>query len=174
MRIYLIGFMGCGKTYVGKRLAKQMGMSFIDLDKYLEIKENRTIKTIFEEEGEDYFRQKEKACLREMAQFENTIIATGGGAPCFFDNGEWMKGDGITVYLQTPIEVIIKNLERQIDKRPLLKGLNEKELKIFIEKKLAEREVFYQNVHMIYERQEGDEAVRELANYFGKFSKNKR
>jgi len=167
--------MGCGKTYVGKRLAQQLGASFIDLDQYLEVKENRRIKTIFEEEGEDYFRQKEKACLREMAQFEKIIIATGGGTPCFFGNAPWMKEDGVTVYLKTPIEIIINNLKLCIDKRPLLKGLNSKELKFFIEKKLEEREAFYQDVHIIYERQIGrDEAVKELANYFGKFLKNKR
>ena len=170
--------MGCGKSYVGKRLAKQLGASFIDLDQYLEVKENRTIKSMFEKEGEDYFRIKEKACLREMVQFENTIISTGGGTPCFFDNAAWMKADGVAVYLQTPVEVIIKNLKLGMEKRPLLKGLSPKELKIFIEKKLAEREAFYQNVHIVYQRQiEGDEVVKELANYLKMFdtrSKNKR
>jgi len=170
MRIFLIGFMGCGKSHIGQRLAKQLNLPFIDIDKFLEKKENRSIKTIFSEEGETYFRQKEKECLREMNQFEKAIIATGGGAPCFFDNGEWMNRHGITVYLKTPIEVIIKNLEKGMEKRPLLKGLSKKGLWKFVENKLEEREPFYQNVHILYERQiGGDEAVKELADYFGMF-----
>jgi len=162
--------MGCGKTHIGKRLAKRLNVSFVDMDDFLEKKENRSIRTIFAEEGEAYFRQKEKECLKEMDQFENAIIATGGGTPCFFDNGDWMNINGITVYLQTPIEVIVKNLEKGIDKRPLLKGLSQKELSKFVKHKLADREAFYQNVHIVYERQVGgDEAVKELANYFGMF-----
>ena len=170
VRIFLIGFMGCGKTHIGKRLAKKLGLSFIDMDDFVEKKENRSIRTIFAEEGENYFRKKEKECLREMANFESTIIATGGGAPCFFDNGDWMNTNGLTVYLQTPTEVIMKNLERGIAKRPLLNGLSKKELNAFVKNKIAEREAFYQNVHIIYERQiGGDEAVKELSDYFGMF-----
>ena len=170
MRIFLIGFMGCGKSYIGSHLAKKLNMPFVDMDDFLEKKENRSIRKIFAEEGEVYFRQKEKESLSEMVQFEKAIIATGGGTPCFFDNGDWMKMNGISVYLKTPIEVLIKNLERGIDKRPLLKGLSEKELEDFIENKLAEREVFYQNVHIVYERQiGGDKVVDELANYFRMF-----
>ena len=162
--------MGCGKTYIGKRLATKLKVPFVDMDDFLEKKENRSIKTIFAEEGEAYFRQKERECLQEMNQFEKAIIATGGGAPCFFDNADWMNTNGITVYLQTPVEVIVKNLERGIDKRPLLKGLSQKELRKFVEIKLAEREAFYQKVHIVYERQiGGDEAVMELADYFKMF-----
>lgn len=162
--------MGCGKSHIGKRLAKKLDLPFIDMDDFLEKKENRSIRNIFEEEGEGYFRQKEKEGLREMLQFEKAIIATGGGAPCFFDNGDWMNANGVTVYLQTPIEMIIENLQKEMSKRPLLKGLSENELESFIGNKLAEREAFYQNVHIVYERQiGGDKAVEELAKYFGKF-----
>ena len=171
MRIFLIGFMGCGKSYIGKRVAKHLGVSFIDLDDYLEKKENRTIKKIFEEEGEDYFRRKEEECLLEMEQYENVIIATGGGAPCFFDNSDWMNKNGIAVYLKTPIELIYEQLKRGKEKRPLVQRLSDEELKDFIQKKLEERSPFYENVHIIYERQEGDEAVKELINYFSMFHK---
>ena len=171
MRIFLIGFMGSGKSYIGKRLAKSLGVSFIDLDDYLEKKESRSIKKIFEEEGEDYFRRKEEECLLEMDQFENVIIATGGGAPCFFDNSDWMNKNGITVYLKTPLKIIYKRLIEGREKRPLVQSLSDQELKDFIQKKLEARTLYYENVHIVYERQEGDEAIKELANYFSMFQK---
>jgi len=162
--------MGCGKSHIGKRLAKKLGSSFIDLDEYLEEKEGKLIKEIFQTEGEDYFRRKEKEYLREMNQFANTIIATGGGTPCFFDNGDWMNKNGITLYLQTPIEVIFQQLKKGRENRPLVLGFNDKVLRDFIQKKLKEREVYYQNVHLVYKRQEGgDEVVKELADYFSMF-----
>ena len=162
--------MGCGKSYIGKRLAKKLGWSFIDLDEYLEKKEGQLIRKIFQSEGESYFRKKEKEYVREMNQFENTIIATGGGTPCFFENGDWMNKNGITIYLQTPVKVIFKHLKKGRNNRPLLRGFNDYELQEFIKKKLEEREIFYQNVHLVYERQEGgDEVVKELADYFSMF-----
>ena len=167
--------MGCGKSYIGKRLAKSLGLSFIDLDDFIEEQEGRSIKEVFEKEGEAYFRRIEKEALRAMNQFDQTVIATGGGAPCFLDNSDWMKEYGITIYLQTPVEVIMKYLIRGRAKRPLLKGLDDEALQVFIQGKLKERESFYKNVHLIYERQiGGDEAVQELTQYFSMFDSLKK
>ena len=167
MRIYLLGFMGSGKSFSGKRLAKKFGMSFIDLDDYIEAKEGRTIREIFEKEGEDYFRKIEKECLHEMGEKEMTIISTGGGTPCFFDNMKWMNENGVTVFLETSIEILSNRLFDEMQKRPLLKDFSKEELKHFIEKKLEERNPFYHQTQILYEQnKEGQDVAEELMRYF--------
>ncbi|MDO9615659.1 MAG: shikimate kinase, partial [Bacteroidota bacterium] len=94
MRIYLIGYMGCGKTTLGRKLAAELSLTFIDLDTFLEEKYFRTIPQIFQEEGEAGFRKKEQNVLHEVSAFDDVIVATGGGAPCFFDNMEVMNNTG--------------------------------------------------------------------------------
>lgn len=91
MKIYLIGYMGCGKSTLGRRLAQHTGLQFIDMDHYIEMRNYKTVPQIFAEEGEDVFRQKERNALEELAEFTDTIVATGGGAPCFFNNMELMN-----------------------------------------------------------------------------------
>ncbi|HFC01185.1 MAG TPA: shikimate kinase [Phaeodactylibacter sp.] len=151
MRIFLIGFMGSGKTYTGRRMAKMLGRDFIDLDEYIEAKEGRTISAIFAQEGEDYFRKIEKKCLHEMKKKSNAIIATGGGTPCFFDNMDWMNRNGRTVYLETPAETLLQRLKNEKEKRPLLKNFSTKELRLFIKNKLKEREAFYHKAEITIE-----------------------
>ena len=99
-RIFLIGFMGSGKTTLGKALAQKLGVDFIDLDLYIETRYHKTVREIFAESGEERFRQIEKSLLHEVADFENVIIAAGGGTPCFFDNIDYMNGHGTCVYLK--------------------------------------------------------------------------
>lgn len=167
MRLYLLGFMGSGKSFSGKRLAEKFGMSFIDLDNFIEEKQGRTIREIFEKEGEDYFRKIEKMCLLEMGQKEMTIISTGGGTPCFFDNMKWMNENGVTVFLETSVEVLSNRLFDEMQKRPLLKGLSKEELKHFIEKKLEERNPFYHQTQILYQQNlEGQDVAEELRRYF--------
>ena len=98
-RIFLIGYMGAGKTTMGKELSKQSGLSFIDLDHFMEGRYRKTVRQLFEEKGEETFRQIEKKALHEVADFENVVISTGGGTPCFFDNMAYMNSIGTTVYL---------------------------------------------------------------------------
>lgn len=144
MRIYLIGYMACGKTTLGKELAKKLSLSFLDLDKYLEKKYFKTIPQIFEEEGESGFRLKEQACLQEVSEFEDVVIATGGGAPCFFDNVEVMNRTGICIFLDVEAEELANRLMQSKTERPLVKGKSPEELVGFIEGMLEKRRPFYE------------------------------
>lgn len=169
MRIFLLGFMGCGKSFSGRRLAEKFNLSFVDLDHYIEAKEGRSIRKIFEEEGESYFRKIEKECLHEMKNKEMTVISTGGGTPCFFDNMRWMNENGITVFLETPPEILAERLISEMENRPLLQGLSKKELIDFIEKKLEMRNPFYFKTQLIYQqKKEGQDVADDLKGYFNR------
>ena len=149
MKIFLIGFMGSGKSHWGSLWAKEKDLDFIDLDKLIEEQEHKTVAEIFEINGEDYFRQAEARMLRMMTDKENCIIACGGGTPCFNENMEWMNRNGITIYLQTTASNILQRVVAEKNKRPLIKKLNEAELLFFIEQKLQERESFYSAAKII-------------------------
>lgn len=167
MRVFLIGFMGSGKSYTGRRLANGAAVPFFDLDEWIESREGRSIRSIFEEEGEPYFRERERDALREMARFRDAVISCGGGTPCFHDNMSWMNRQGVTIYLRAPAEVLARRLAREQEKRPLLKGLNQESLLSFIRSKLEEREPFYLKSSVIYEQKTGDEAAaKDLLRHF--------
>lgn len=148
-RIFLIGFMGSGKTYWGSRWAEQYDLPFIDLDKLVEQRENKTIAGIFEENGEEYFRNVETSCLKAFSGKRSFIMACGGGAPCFNNNMQWMNEQGTTVYLSAAPSFLCERLMDEKNKRPLLKDLHPTELLSFIEMKLKEREPFYQQAKFI-------------------------
>ncbi len=135
--------MGSGKSYTGRRLSEALDIPFVDLDNWIETQEGQSIKTIFEKSGEAAFRHIEWEALHQMIEYGQAIIACGGGAPCFFDNMEWMNRHGITVYLQTPVDELCRGLLTEMAHRPLLKGLDEQTLPGFIEEKLALREPYY-------------------------------
>jgi shikimate kinase len=150
-RIFLIGYMGSGKTTIGKLLAKQLGFTFLDMDAYIEEKYFKTISQIFATHGETYFREIERKCLHEVALFENTVIATGGGTPCFYDNMEVMNTAGTTVYLKYSAEELANRLSSAANKRPLIAEKKGDELLEFISKTLLTREVFYNKAqHLIF------------------------
>lgn len=141
--IFLIGFMGSGKSHWGKIWAERNQLSFIDLDELIEKDAGKSIAAIFESKGEDYFRLLESEALRKLEGFQNTIIACGGGTPCFYNNIDWMNQHGITIYIEsTPVQ-ILERVFAEKEKRPLLKKLNEAELLFFIEQKLKERQPHY-------------------------------
>lgn len=166
MRIYLLGFMGSGKSFSGKQLAEKFNMSFVDLDDYIEKQEGQSIRSIFKNKGEDYFRKAEMHCLHKMSTKEMTVISTGGGTPCFFDNMDWMNKDGITVFLETPVRILTNRLLEGKEHRPLLKDFSQKELASFIEHKLEERNPFYHQAQVFYlQREEGQEVAEELMRY---------
>lgn len=142
-RILLIGYMGAGKTTLGNALAKELGLSFIDLDLFIEERFRKSISQIFSEKGEEEFRRIEQKMLHEVAEFEDVIISTGGGTPCFFDNIDYMNGKGTTVYLQVPEERLFTRLSIARKKRPLIKDKNDEELRDFISEQLSKREPFY-------------------------------
>ena len=143
MRIFLIGFMGCGKTTLGKKLAKDLNYNFIDLDTYIEKKTNKTITEIFENKGEKRFRIVERESLMEVLKKDNIVIATGGGTPCFFNNMQEILVSGKAIYLKMKIKDLLERLETGKSQRPLIKNKSAKELESFIRNKLSERESFY-------------------------------
>ena len=142
-RIILIGYMGAGKTTVGKALAADLGVPFYDLDWYIESRMRKTVKQIFDERGEEGFRTIEHNMLHEVAEFENVIISCGGGAPCFFDNMEYINRKAETVYLKCEPEVLYNHLKMGKAVRPLLQNKTGDEVKEFIKKQLKQRESYY-------------------------------
>ena len=142
-RIIIIGYMGAGKTTVGKALAKALGLDFYDLDWYIESRMHKTVKQIFDEQGEDGFRRIEHNMLHEVAEFEDVIISCGGGTPCFFDNMDYMNRQGDTIYLKSTPEVLHKHLQMGKTVRPLLLNKTADEVKAFITEQLSQREPYY-------------------------------
>lgn len=142
-RIILVGYMGAGKTTVGKALAKALNLQFYDLDWYIESRQHKTVPQIFAERGEEGFRKIEHNMLHEVAEFEDVVISCGGGTPCFFDNMDYMSAQGDVVYLKAAPEVLYRHLLMGKTERPLLKGKSPEELVTFITEQLAKREPFY-------------------------------
>ncbi|MBO7271742.1 MAG: shikimate kinase [Bacteroidaceae bacterium] len=139
IRIFLIGYMGAGKTTLGRALAKELKIEFIDLDNYIEERLCKSISQIFAEKGEEGFREIERRMLHEAGEFENVVISTGGGTPCFFDNIEYMNRQGATVFLDVPVERLFIRLSIARKKRPLIVGKSDEELRCFIAEQLAKR-----------------------------------
>jgi shikimate kinase len=149
IRIIIIGYMGAGKTTVGKALAKELGVTFYDLDWYIETRMRKTVKQIFDERGEEGFRIIERNMLHEVAEFENVIVSCGGGTPCFFDNMDYLNQQGDTVYLKATPDVLYKHLKMGKGVRPLLLNKTPEEVQVFIRQQLASREQFYEKAQHI-------------------------
>lgn len=163
MRIYLIGFMGCGKSTLGRKLAAFSGMQFIDMDKFIEERYRKTVPQIFAEEGELEFRKKERKVIEELSVFQDIIIATGGGAPCFFDNMELMNKTGLTVYLNIHPEILSARLLKSKTERPLIKGKTYDELVKYIEDTLDKRDKYYKKARLCISKPDADiESVMEM------------
>ena len=143
-RIILIGYMGAGKTTVGKALSKELGIIFYDLDWYIESRMRKTVAQIFAEKGEEGFRKIEYNMLHEVAEFEDVIISCGGGTPCFFDNMDYLNQQGDVVYLKATPETLYKHLMMAKVERPLLKNKSPEELIAYITEHLKERSPFYE------------------------------
>ncbi|MBU0489672.1 MAG: shikimate kinase [Bacteroidetes bacterium] len=143
MRIYLVGYMGCGKTTLGKRLASRLGFQFVDTDLMFEEKYHMSIVNFFSFFGEIMFRDLEKEILRSTSQFENTVVSTGGGTPVLPGNMEFIRKNGISCYLKMPPAALLSRLTSSKKKRPLIKEMNRDTLLHMIEKHLTERESRY-------------------------------
>jgi shikimate kinase len=171
-KIFLIGYMGAGKTTVGKLLADKLNWSFIDVDGFIENRYRQTIAAIFEEKGEAGFRKIERRTLQEISAFENVVISTGGGLPCFFDNMDWMNQTGITIYLKADVNELVNRLNFDKQKRPLIRGKNLEELREFVETNLEKREFFYNramltfNVQNCSRKKEMEQWIEKLLNNF--------
>ena len=149
-RIFLIGYMGSGKTTLGKAYARAMQLQFIDLDWYIEERFHKTVQELFEERKEDGFREIERNMLHEVAEFEDVIIACGGGTPCFFDNMEYMNGKGETVFLDASPEVLFRRLKIAKSKRPLLMDKSDEELMDVMQNALRVRIPFYSQAKYVF------------------------
>lgn len=168
-----MGYMGSGKTTLGKAFAKACGLSFVDLDWYIEERTHRSIREIFAEKGEDGFRELEKNMLHEASQFENVVIACGGGTPCFYDNMDYMNFCGITVFLDTSIESLFRRLKVAKMNRPLLADKSDEELMQTIKDGLNKRISYYSEAKLridgsrLENRAQIDETVNELRKQTG-------
>ncbi len=166
--IFLIGYMGCGKSTMGRAVSRITGIPFIDLDNYIESRYHRTVREIFAEKGEDCFREIERTMLHEVADFENVIIACGGGTPCFFDNMEYMNAHGTTVFLDTSIDKLHSRLMRGRHKRPLIAQKSDEELRKFIIEALKKRMEHYSKarIHFSSSRLETESQIEDTAQLF--------
>lgn len=146
--------MGSGKTHTGTKLAEKLGFLFLDLDLLIEAEAGMDIKQIFEASGENRFRELEREALHFTAELEDVVVSTGGGAPCFFDNMEWMNDHGTSVFLDTPAQILAERLLPERTHRPLLKPYDETTLPDFIQSKLEERMYFYRQAEIIFPQTE--------------------
>jgi len=165
MKIYLIGYMGSGKTTVGKKLARSLNYEFIDLDNQIEAVLGTTISDFFQEQGEDAFRNIEREELHKTFQTENTVISLGGGTPCFFDNLEQINKHGKSVYLKLSATSLASRLQNAKTPRPLIKNLTDGELFEFVQQQLGERERFYNRTHLLIKGE--NLKIQELINLLG-------
>ena len=149
MLLFLIGYMGCGKSSIGRPLAKRLGLKFVDMDTEIERRCGVSVQQFFADRGEEAFRRLERELLRELTSAEDTVVATGGGVPCFFDNMELMNGAGVTVYFKLAPEKLAARLEHGKAKRPLLRGKSQQELVEYIRENLERREPFYSRARLI-------------------------
>ena len=147
--IYIIGFMGSGKSTAGKKLAASLGWTFIDLDRKIEEVALKTIPQIFSEDGEEYFRKIESEVLMNLDKTKKTVVSTGGGTPCHGDNMDFMLQTGLTVYLKMTPGQLAKRLLDSSGERPLLKNVPDESLQGFIGEKLAYREKWYSKAEII-------------------------
>lgn len=149
MRIYLIGYMGSGKSTVSKRLARMFHLRSYDLDELFEQRYKVSIPNFFEKYDESLFRRLESQLLKETAILENAVIATGGGTPCFYDNMDWMNHLGITIFLEMSLPGILYRVRNSKKKRPLLADKNEDEIARFVQEHLRHRNIYYSQAQLI-------------------------
>jgi shikimate kinase len=167
-RIYLTGFMGSGKSSVGRLLAHNMKMQFVDLDELIVKACQQSINEIFSLQGEAYFREIERRFLHATREYSRAVIATGGGTPCFHNNMQWIKENGLSIYLEVSPALLSARLLNEQASRPLLSSLSEEELHTYVRQKLSEREPYYRQADICYEQknQQPEAIAAELALHF--------
>jgi shikimate kinase len=151
MIIFLIGFMGSGKSTTGKRLAGRLGYSFLDTDSQIVKQFGMSVNDIFDRLGEKKFRESEVNLLNELVLRKNLVVSTGGGLPCHGDNMDVINRHGISVYLKVSPSALYRRLVTRKYKRPLIRDLTDTELQKFIEQKIEEREPFYSRAKYVVE-----------------------
>lgn len=170
MLIFLVGFMGSGKTTVGKALAKELDLKFYDTDELIEKSLEMSVSQIFEVYGEAYFRLSEYDILKVIDLNTDAIVATGGGLPMVQTNMDFLRDNGMVIYLDCNEDVLLDRLEKGKATRPAIKNLKKTDLKYFIKSKLKERSSHYEKAHMIYKiNTETDPVIKELKDYLSLF-----
>jgi shikimate kinase len=150
MRIFLIGFMGSGKTFWGRQLSRHTGLPFYDLDEEIAKVEKRTVQQIFHEKGEEFFRERERDLLEALTEdHQDLVVSCGGGTPCFFNNIEFRKKNGRVIWLNTSVDTLVRRLLQEKNSRPLIKNISDSDLKSFIIRKLQERRLYYEQADLI-------------------------
>lgn len=152
--IFLVGFMGSGKTTLGRQLAEVLNIPFMDTDQNIEQRFGATVSQLFAEKGEEFFRKEELKLVEELNSKTNMVIATGGGLPCYSNIMQRLNELGLTIYLKTSEETLFERLMLEMEDRPLLEGMGEFELKMFIQDKMREREPIYSQAEIILEEPE--------------------
>ena len=156
MRIYLIGYMASGKSFLGSLLAEKLGFEFIDLDYLFEERYRINVADFFEKYDEGIFRKIERSLLHETAGFDDVVVSTGGGTPCFFDNMEFIKQSGISIYLCQTVPELVSRRKGVKRKRPLLRDIPLAELEAKVASQLAERAFFYNQADMVISGEDSD------------------
>lgn len=166
-RLYLMGFMGSGKSALGAKLAHRLGYTFLDLDQAIAEQEGRSVPEIFSADGEAFFRKRETEVLHGTASLTRTLIALGGGTPCFNQNIDWINQHGLSIYLSIRTETLLGRLRRKKSGRPLLADLDDEGLRTFIEQTLNKREPYYRRAHFVLdaEGKTPEEAERIIREY---------
>ena len=175
VRVFLMGFMGAGKTTLGKALAKDLGVCFIDLDQYIESRFMKSVTQIFASRGEQGFREIESRLLREVGEFDDVIVSCGGSTPLIGDNMEYMLQHGQTVYLKCNNDTLLRRLKAARSQRPLIASKNDQELALFIESETARREPGYLKAEYICpgDRLESRDQISETVDYIEQLLKLK-
>ena len=151
MRVYLIGYMASGKSWLGKELALSMAYKFIDLDEEFETRYRLSILDFFEKYGEPLFRKTEELILRETTSIDQVIISTGGGAPCHSESMDFILSSGLSIYLRMSVEDLVKRISTIKKQRPLLKNVSAGNMDVFVRDQLAEREKFYLRANHVFD-----------------------
>jgi shikimate kinase len=163
MKVFLIGFMGSGKSHWGRKLSASLNIPFFDLDDVIVMREGKPITEIFANQGEEYFRLLEKDTLINLTESHDAfVISSGGGTPCFFGNIDYMKEHGKVIWLNTSTQVLIDRLLKEKKHRPLLMDIPDEDMKSFIIKKLHDRKMYYEQAHLsLHEEELSLEQIKE-------------
>lgn len=149
MRIFLIGYMGAGKSTIGRKLATKLGFEFIDLDDYFESHYKISVHTFFDKYDETAFRNIESELLLKVCNLNDVVISTGGGTPCFNQNMNTILNNGLTIYVKMSVASLYHRLKNTKRIRPIIRKLEDNELSEFIQNQLAQRSEFYEKAHLV-------------------------
>ncbi len=163
-KIYLVGLPGAGKSHSGRLLAAKLKWEFCDLDRMIESELQKTVGDIFEDHGEEIFRKMETEILHKTQKLKNTVISCGGGTAAFDDNMQWMQSNGLTIFLNPPIEKIIPRILKNEKKRPLFKGMKEGQLRKKLNEFIEKRGEFYSKAKIVWNNEEPNDKMYNTVN----------